>query len=529
MIFRNDSISFEQKKDEISWRRSQLSAVKQALLEKRLYGNLESNAQLQLIPRRSQRGLVPLSFAQQRIWFLHQLEPNSAAYNQVASIHVTGSLDLKVLEQSLNEIIQRHEALRTNFAIAEEESVQIIAPALTITLPIVDLRNLPKVEREQEIQRRTTEEVQQLFDLEQGPLLRSIVLHLSETEYLLQITMHHIVTDGWTWGVLVCELVALYEAFSVGKPSTLPELPIQYADFAVWQRQWLTGEVLETQVAYWKQQLNNLPTLQLPTDRPRPTVQAFRGARQTLMLPKALSEKLKVMSQQEGITLFMLLLGAFKTLLNCYTQQDDIVVGTDIANRNRPEIEGLIGFFVNQLVLRTNLSGNPTFRELLGRVRDCALSAYAHQDLPFEKLLNALKLERTRSRMPLFQVKFVLQNAPLPPFEISDLTIKILDEVETGETKLDLFLELRETEQGLKGLLEYDTDLFDASTITRMLKHFEIILETVVTQPNTKLNELEQILKKIDKQQQIVHQVKQKEVSYQKLKNIKRKVISENL
>jgi hypothetical protein len=528
MTFRNDSISFEQKKDEISRRRSQLSVVKQTLLKKRLCG-FESNAQLQLIPRRSQRGSAPLSFAQQRMWFLYQLEPNSAAYNQVASIHITGSLDLAVLEQSLNEIVRRHEALRTTFAIAEGESVQIIAPTLTITLPRVDLRKLPEVEREQEVQRRTTQEVQQLFDLEQGPLLRSIVLHLSETEYLLQITMHHIITDGWTWGVLVRELVALYEAFSIGKPSTLPELPIQYADFAVWQRQWLAGEVLETQVAFWKQQLHNLPTLQLPTDRPRPTVQAFRGARQTLMLPKALSQELKVLSQQEGITLFMLLLAAFKTLLHWYTDQDDIVVGTDVANRNRPEIEGLIGFFVNQLVLRTNLSGNPTFRELLGRVRDCTLSAYAHQDLPFEKLLNALKLERTRSRMPLFQVKLVLQNAPLPPLDISGLTVNILDEVETGETKLDLFLELRETEQGLKGLLEYDTDLFDASSIARMLKHFEIILASVVTQPDAELNQLEEILKKTDKQQQMLHKIKQKEVFYQKLKNVQRKVISENL
>ncbi len=526
MTFRNDSISFEQKKDEISQRRSQLSVVKQTLLKKRLRGNFDSNAQLQLIHRRSQRGSAPLSFAQQRMWFLYQLEPNSAAYNQAASIHITGSLDLAVLEQSLNEIVRRHETLRTTFAIAEGESVQIIAPTLTMTLPIIDLRQLPEVEREQEVQRRTTQEVQQLFDLEQGPLLRSIVLHLTETEYLLQVTMHHIITDGWTWGVLVHELVALYEAFSIGKPSTLPELPIQYADYAVWQRQWLAGEVLETQVAYWKQQLYELPTLQLPTDRPRPTVQTFRGARQTLMLPKALSEELKVLSQQSGITLFMLLLATFKTLLHWYTDQDDIVVGTDVANRNRPEIEGLIGFFVNQLVLRTNLSGNPTFRELLGRVRDCTLSAYTHQDLPFEKLLNALKLERTRDRMPLFQVKFVLQNAPLPPLEITGLSVKLSEsDIEAGRAKFDLLMNLMDTTEGMKVQLEYDTDLFDAVSMKQMLGYFEKLLCTVVKQPQTQLHVLEEMLTEVSKQQQILNEKQLKEARLHKFKNIKRRVI----
>ncbi len=302
--------------------------------------------------------------------------------------------------------------------------------------------------------------------------------------------MHHIVSDGWSMGILFQELAALYEAYAAGKPSSLPELPIQYADFAVWQRQWLQEEVLEAQFAYWKQQLgSHSPVLELPTDRPRPAVQTFRGARHSLVLPQSLSEGLKVLSRQEGVTLFMTLLAAFNTLLYRYTGQDDIIVGAPIANRNRSEIEGLIGFFTNTLVLRTDLSGNPTFRELLGRVRAVALGAYAHQDLPFEKLVEALHPERDLSHNPLFQVMFILQNAQAEVLTLSGLTVHPL-EVDTGTAKFDLILSMIEGAEGLKGTFEYNTDLFDATTINRMVGHFETLLEGIIADSEQRLSDL---------------------------------------
>lgn len=514
----------DNKKDEILKRRSKLSPTKQAILEKRLQGKV--NSQVKVILKRSQTSPAPLSFAQQRLWFLHQLDPASTAYNESGFVRLTGSLNIAALQQSINEIVQRHESLRTTFKIVEGQPFQVIAPSLSIILPIIDLQNLPEIEREQKIQRLITKEAKRVFDLVHEPLLRIILLRLSKTEYLVQFTLHHIVMDGWSVGVFVHELAVLYKAFCAGLLSPLPELSIQYADFALWQRQWLQTEVLEVEMAYWKQQLDSLPILRLPTDLPRPVVQTFRGARQSLVLPKALSEDLKVLSQQEGVTLFMTLLATFQTLLYWYTDQDDIVVGTDIANRNRSEIEGLIGFFVNQLVLRTNLSKNPSFQELLRRVRNCTLSAYAHQNLPFDKLVDALKLQRSLSRMPLFQVKFVLQSTPVASLELSGLTVSTLNQVEIGETTLDLFLSLVETEQGIEGFLEYDIDLFHASSIVRILKHFETLLTTVVRQPEVRLNELVKILAEIDNEQRVFDKTKLKETHYQKFKNVQRKVIT---
>ncbi|WP_414574316.1 condensation domain-containing protein, partial [Nostoc sp. CCY 9925] len=295
-----------------------------------------------------------------------------------------------------------------------------------------------EVEREAETMRLASEEAQRPFDLSQGPLLRATLLRLDEKENVLLLTMHHIVSDGWSTGVLVREIAVLYEAFSAGKLSPLPELPIQYTDFAYWQRQWLQGEVLETQLAYWKQQLAGAPqVLELPTDYNRPAVQTFQGASEPLVLPKALSEGLKTLSQQEGVTLFMTLLAAFKVLLHRYTKQDDIMVGTPIANRNRTETEGLIGFFVNTLVIRTELSDNPSFQKFLTQVREVALGAYAHQDLPFEKLVEELQPERNLSHTPLFQVMFVLQNAPIPPLKLSGLSLSPL-KLNTTTAKFDL-------------------------------------------------------------------------------------------
>jgi hypothetical protein len=381
-----------------------------------------SNPSTPLVPI-SREGTLPLSFAQQRLWFLDQLVPNNAFYNTPAAVRLSGSLNLAALEETFNEIVRRHEALRTTVVTVEGQPVQAIAPSLTLSIPVIDLREWPKAEREQEARRFTTQEAQRPFDLSKTPLLRVTVLQLDEAEYVLLIILHHIVSDGWSMGVLIREIAILYSAISSKQPSSLPPLPIQYADFAYWQRECLQGEILATQLAYWRQQLDGISVLNMPSDRPKPAVQTYQGATQFLQLPKSLSEALEALSQREGVTLFMTLLAAFQTLLYRYTQQEDIPVGSPIANRNRSEIEGLIGFFVNSLVLRTDLSGNPTFRELLSRVREVALGAYAHQDLPFEKLVEELHPERSLNQNPLFQVVFALQNAPMETLELPGLTL----------------------------------------------------------------------------------------------------------
>jgi amino acid adenylation domain-containing protein len=448
-------------------------------------------------------GELLLSFAQARLWFLEQLEPGSSAYNIPAAVRLTGSLDVAALEQSLNEIFQRHEALRTTFAMVSGEPIQVIAPVKALTLPLVDLRQLPEAQQEAQVEHLATESAQQPFDLAMGPLLRATLLKLGEAEHVLLLTMHHIVSDGWSMGVLIRELAALYEAFSSGSPSPLPQLPIQYADFAHWQRQWLQGEVLAAQLSYWQQQLAGAQTvLELPTDRPRPAVQTFRGATQFLTLAEPLSQKLKTLSQRSGVTLFMTLLAAFQTLLYRYTGQEDICIGSPIANRNRSETEELIGFFVNTLVLRTDMSENPSFQELLGRVREVTLGAYAHQDLPFEQLVEALQPERNLSHQPLFQVMFVLQNAPMSALELPDLTLSSL-EMESSTAKFDLTLSIEDTEQGLVGSLEYNTDLFDAATISRMLEHFQTLLEGIVANPDQRLSDLP-LLTQLERQQLLV-------------------------
>jgi len=438
----------------------------------------------------SRKEELPLSFAQERLWFLDQLEPGNTAYGIPIAYRLQGSLDVAALEWSLNEIVRRHEVLRATFAVVDGRPAQVIAPEMRLTLPVEDLRGLPEAEQEAEVERWATEEAHHPFDLAQGPLLRATLLRLNEEEHVLLLTMHHIVSDGWSMGVFNRELAVLYEAFSAGEPSPLPELPIQYADFAVWQRGWLQGEVLEEQLAYWRQHLgDDLPVLELPTDRPRPAAQSFRGAHQTFVLSNALTESLKALSRQEGVTLFTTLLAAFKTLLYRYTGQEDVVVGSPIANRNRSEIEGLIGFFVNTLVLRTDLSGNPTFRELLGRVREVTLGAHDHQDLPFEKLAEALQPERDLSHNPLFQVMFAFQNAPAEVLALPGLTVTPL-EVESKAAQFDLTLSMEDMGRGLKGAVEYNTDLFDGATIERMIGHFETLLGGIVVNPEQRLSEL---------------------------------------
>lgn len=431
----------------------------------------------------------PLSFAQQRLWFLDQLETGNPAYNIAIGVQFQGELSIPLLERIINQIIRRHDVLRTTFCTIEGQPTQVTADSLTLTLTVTDLRLLPKTERETEAQRIATQEIQKPFNLQQGALLRATLIQLAPQEHRLLLTMHHIISDGWSAEVILQELATLYKAFLAGEAVSLSDLPTQYSDFVYWQREWLQGKVLASQLAYWKQQLATLPPiLELPTDRPRPAVQTFRGATRSLQLSATLTESLKTLSRQAGVTLFMLLLAAFKTLLHRYTEQDQISVGSPIANRNQDELKGLIGFFVNTLVLHTDLSGNPSFQELLNRVRQVALGAYAHQDLPFEQLVEALQPERNVSYSPLFQVMFTLQNAPLLP-EIPDLMMRQV-KVESETAQFDLSVTVETPEQGLVIDFEYNTDLFDDSTIARMQEHFRVLLEGIVANPNVPLSEL---------------------------------------
>ncbi len=433
---------------------------------------------------------APLSFAQQRLWFLDRLDPGSPSYNLPRAVRITGELNPTALEQCFTEIVRRHEILRTQFVTVNRHPVQQIIPATPFTLPVIDLQDLSPEDCEAEVRRLTEAEAGQGFNLESSNLLRGQLLQVSATEWVLLFTLHHIVSDGWSTGVLIRELAALYPAFSEGKPSPLPALPIQYADFALWQQNWLQGAVLETQLGYWKQQLGgSLPVLELPTDKPRPPVQTFRGSSESLTLPYPLSESLKQLSGRQGVTLYMTLLAAFKTLLYRYSGQEDILVGSPIANRNHGEIEQSIGFFVNTLVLRTNLSDSPSFSQLLNRVREVTLGAYAHQDLPFEKLVEALQPERDLSRSPLFQVMFIFQNAPVTPLELPGLTLEPLEQ-SNGTAKYDLSLYVRETDSGLQATWEYNTDLFEPATIQRMQGHWQTLLEAVATAPETPISHL---------------------------------------
>ncbi|MDZ7949845.1 non-ribosomal peptide synthetase [Nostoc sp. DedQUE09] len=462
------------------------------------------------IERISRSQELPLSFAQQRLWFLAKLDPNSCFYNIPAAVRLQGQLNIKALQQSFNEILCRHEALRANFQTIKGQPVAIISSVTSLPLSVFDISELPANQQEAQVKQQALAEAQQPFDLKSDLLLRVKLLRLSEQEHVVLFTMHHIVSDGWSIGVLVRELVALYQAFCDEQFSLqdatrtpLAELPVQYIDFAAWQREWLQKEALQSQLSYWVQQLQGAPrVLELPTDHPRPPVQTFRGATYSFELSNELSVALNKLSQQQGTTLFMTLLAAFQTLLWRYTSSEDIVVGSPIANRNRAEVEGLIGLFVNTLVLRTNLAGNPTFEEVLTRVREVALGAYVHQDLPFELLVEELQPQRDLSYAPLFQVMFVLQNAPMSDLKLPGMTLSTLA-IESGSTKFDLTLEMAETTQGLFATLEYSTDLFEESTISRMAGHLQSLLQGIVANPQRRLSELP-LLTEAEKHQLLV-------------------------
>jgi amino acid adenylation domain-containing protein len=469
---------------------SKLSAAKRAVLEKRLRGRLAQSRTAEQLVRRGQRSPAPLSFAQQRLWFLCQLEPDTPFYNISRIFFLSGSLDVRALERSLDEVVRRHEILRTSFVGVDGEPLQFVAEAQPHALCVRDLRALSDAAREQEVGRISNEQARLPFDLTQGPLLRALLLRLGDEEYALVLTLHHIVADGWSMDVLFRELGALFESFCGGEAAALPELPVQYGDYALWQRRWLDGEVLERQLAYWQRRLSGrLPVLELPTDRPRPAVKTYRGAERSLVLDEGLSDSLRDLSRREGATLFMTLLAAFKALLHHYTGQHDIVVGSPIANRNQVETEGLIGFFVNTLALRTDLSGDPTFRELLAQVQESTLGAYDHQDVPFEKVVETLQAERSQSHTPVFQAMLVLQNASGEPLKLKGLKLRT-EPVDNGTAKFDLTLTFEDDGRELTAALRYSTDLFDAATAERMLRHFETLLEGVVNDPGRRLSEM---------------------------------------
>jgi len=434
------------------------------------------------IKSRASNELAPLSFAQERLWFLEQLEPQSVAYNICRAFRLLGNLNPSALEASLNEIISRHETLRTAFRLVDGRPVQVVQPFRNISIEYVDLQGRPDDERDSEIQRRIKGESEHPFDLSAGSLLRSTLLRAGDQEHVLILMTHHSASDAWSMGILTRELWTLYEAFSNGKPSPFERLPVQYSDYAVWQRNWVQGEVLDTQLAYWKKHLQNLSIINLPTDRPRKSRQSFDGRRAPIALPENLTSAVNETSHRFGVTPFMTLLAAFQVLLYRYTGQEDVVVGSPIANRRRPEVEGLIGFFVNTLVLRADLSGSPSFKELLSRVKDTCVAADANQDLPFEKLVQELQPERDQSRNPLFQVMFVLQNATPPFTGIPGLRIEPL-EVATTRSPFDLSLFLRERDGKYIGYIEYRTDLFDRDRIERMAGHFQTLLEAIVADP----------------------------------------------
>jgi thioesterase domain-containing protein len=468
---------------------SQLSDAKRALLEKRLRRDLPpARTRSPHITPRPPGTPAPLSFGQEQLWRAAQLAAGAPIDAEFITVAIRGPLDVAALERSFDEVVRRHDILRTTISTVDGRPTQVIHPPGTFALPVVDLRSLPHAERELEALRLATEEACRGFDLAQGPLLRATLVHKDDANHKLFLVLHHIAFDCFAaYTVFLPELAALYAAFAAGRPSPLPELPIQYADFALWQREQLRRTKLEDDLLYWRSQLSRSPALELPTDHPRPLTQTFRGAMQSAELPRQLTEGLEMLSRREGVTLFMTLVAAFQTLLHRYTGQDEIVIGTETGSRHQPEIKPLIGFFLHTLVLRTDLSGNPTIRELLRRVRQVSSEAYAHGDVPFGHLLAELSPKQDPGRHPLFQVMMRL-GPRLAPLECG-WTVSAVD-VDPGASKFDLTLDLYDTAEGLIARLEYNTALFDASTMTRLLAHFRTVLEGMLADPEQRIRDL---------------------------------------
>lgn len=442
------------------------------------------------IRRVDRTGKLPLSHGQERLWFINLLEPENVSYNMPDSVRIKGPLNVAALEATLREVVRRHESLRTRFVNVNGEPQQIIDPTVTLDLPVIDLSYLEPGKSEAEARRLALDEARQPFALAHGPLFRIKLLRLDSQDHVLVFNMHHIVTDQWSVGVLVQEVSAIYKNFSAGLPSPLPELDIQYADFSAWQRELLSGPLLEEQLSYWKQKLAGVEPLALPTDSPRTAMQRQNGAKIGLTIPLELTDTLKTVSRKQGATLYMILLAAFQALLGRYSRQYDIALGSPIAGRSRTETEALIGFFVNTLVLRTDLSGNPDLTGLLRQVKATTLEAYAHQDVPFEKLVEILLPQRDLTRTPLFQVVFVLQNVPWTALDLGAAQM-LPFEVETGSTQFEISMVLAENASGIEGFIEYQTDLFEEATISRMAAHFKRLLSGMTVAPHAPLDEID--------------------------------------
>ena len=500
--------------DNLDKRTAALSPAKRALLERRLKAT-GSRVEHHGIRRSIHQGPSPLSFNQERLWFLYQLEPDSPAYNLPTWLRFEGELNVAAIRRSVNEVLRRHEILRTRIEAVDGRPVQVVEPFTPLEIPLVDLSELPAQQREAEAKRLCTLEAQKPFNLARDLMLRANLFRLGQSEHVLFLNRHHIASDGWSWGVLMRELETLYQAFSKEQPSPLAELPVQYADFAVWQRAWLQGDVLKRQLSYWRKQLDGAPaSLELPTDRRARATPNFGGALLSHDLPESLSLAVGELSRREGVTLFMTLLAAFQVLLHRYTSRDDIPVGSVVAGRNRTEIEGLIGFFANTLIFRGDLSGDPSFRVLLQRTRAVCVGAYSHQDTPFGELVKELQPERDLSRSPLFQAMFVLQNAPVAAMTLPGLRVAATDLLDTGASKFELSLSLKESGNSLNASIEYRTDLFDAETIRRMLDHYQNLLEGIAANPDARLSELPLLTEQ--ERQQIVVEWNRTETEYPK-------------
>jgi amino acid adenylation domain-containing protein len=478
---------------DLSNRISALTPEQRALFEARLKQKGLHAPDAQVIPRRpaSDAPYCLPSIDQERLWFIDQLQPGNCAYNIFSASRLRGPLDVGIMRRVVNELVVRHESLRTTFAVIDGQPVQVIAPELSIPLVPVDLTSLPEAEREAEALRLATEDFATPFDLEKGPLVRIGLIRLADDDYVMHVNMHHTVTDRWSGAIFERETGLLYQALAAGRPSPLAPLPIQYADYAAWQRERMRGEIYQKQVEYWRRQLAGAPhVLEVPTDYTRPPVQTFRGARAFATYPKSLLDALKEVCKREGVTMFMLALAAFKTLLQRYTGQDDVLVGATFANRNRPELANLVGYLLNLLVFRTSLSGDPTFRELLLREREAAVGAFAHQELPFGKLVQELRPPQDASRNPIVQASLIYLDFPeLTAIEVLGMTAKHLT-IDNRASRFDVTLAMTETPDGFEIDIEYPTDLYRRSRMERMTKHLEILLEAVAADAGRRLSEL---------------------------------------
>jgi amino acid adenylation domain-containing protein len=494
-------------------------AALSSAIEEALHKDAAAPPRLMRTPR---TGSLPLSFAQQRLWFLDQLEPGSVFYNVPAAVRLCGPLNVEAVQRALDEIVRRHEILRTSFPAVNDQPVQAIAPALELPFEVIDLT--AEAEAEQLVASYAKEWASLQFDLARGPLVRACLLRLDQPEHVLLFCMHHIIGDAWSISVLVNEWVTLYNAFAAGKPSPLNELPVQYADYAVWQREWLQGAVLDEQLEYWRRQLAAAPPPLSAASAGSQASQSFDGSRLNVALSESLSRELHALSRREGATLFMTLLAAFSATLQHHTRQADLLIGTPMANRRQVEVQDLIGFFLNTLVLRLNLEGDPTFRELLARAREVSLDAYAHQDVPFEKLVEELRPERSQGDNPFFQVAFTLDQVPAAQPALDGLTLSNV-EIERGVAQFGLVLHLADTGERIIGTLQYQTRFFDTTTMERFLRHFEIICSEVAKSPDVRLSTLANILSEADRQTSLEQGKQVAAVSFEKLKTARRQAV----